>query len=123
MKKNKKNKLGILGGTFDPAHIGHIKISKEAKNRFGLKKVIWAVTKKNPFKNKSSLTLKKRISYAKKINLKNKFIQVVFLVIGGFITTYLALNTVSSGEGVIEGLKVIYSLFLRMSITMQKSLN
>ncbi len=79
MKKNKKNKLGILGGTFDPAHIGHIKISKEAKNRFGLKKVIWAVTKKNPFKNKSSLTLKKRISYAKKINLKNKFIQVVFL--------------------------------------------
>tara|TARA_Y100000590_G_scaffold214511_1_gene243202 strand:+ start:5804 stop:6331 length:528 start_codon:yes stop_codon:yes gene_type:complete len=79
LKKNKKNKLGILGGTFDPAHIGHIKISKEAKNRFGLKKVIWAVTKKNPFKNKSSLTLKKRISYAKKINLKNKFIQVVFL--------------------------------------------
>ena len=36
-------------------------------------------------------------------------IQVVFLVIGGFITTYLALNTVSSGEGVIEGLKGIYN--------------
>ena len=35
-------------------------------------------------------------------------IQVVFLVIGGFITTYLALNTVSSGEGVFEGLKSIY---------------
>ena len=36
-------------------------------------------------------------------------IQVVFLVIGGFITTYLALDTVSSGEGVIEGLKGIYN--------------
>tara|TARA_B100001250_G_scaffold171009_1_gene147294 strand:+ start:2481 stop:4142 length:1662 start_codon:yes stop_codon:yes gene_type:complete len=36
-------------------------------------------------------------------------IQVVFLVIGGFITTYLALNTVSSGEGVLEGLKGIYN--------------
>ena len=35
-------------------------------------------------------------------------IQVIFLVIGGFITTYLALNTVSSGEGVFEGLKKIY---------------
>jgi len=35
-------------------------------------------------------------------------IQVIFLVIGGFITTYLALNTVSSGEGVLEGLKKIY---------------
>ena len=29
--KNKTNKFGILGGTFDPAHKGHIKISKEAK--------------------------------------------------------------------------------------------
>ena len=34
-----KNKIGILGGTFDPAHRGHIKISKEAKKRFHLSKV------------------------------------------------------------------------------------
>ena len=54
LKKNHK-KIGILGGTFDPAHIGHIKISREAKKNlisiilFGLlqrkiplkKKVIW----------------------------------------------------------------------------------
>ena len=60
MNKNNKYKLGVLGGTFDPAHIGHIKISKEAKERFNLKEVIWAVTKKNPFKNKSSLSLKDR---------------------------------------------------------------
>lgn len=35
-------------------------------------------------------------------------IQVVFLVLGGVVTTYLALNTVSGGDGVIEGFKVIY---------------
>ena len=68
-----------MGGTFDPAHFGHIKISKEAKKRFGLEKVFWAVTRKNPFKNKSSLSLNKRMNYAKKINIKNKFIKVVFL--------------------------------------------
>ena len=78
-KSENKNKIGILGGTFDPAHHGHIKISKEAKKRFGLEKVFWAVTRKNPFKNKSSLSLKKRMNYAKKINIKNKFIKVVFL--------------------------------------------
>jgi SSS family solute:Na+ symporter len=36
-------------------------------------------------------------------------IQVVFLVMGGLVTTYLALNTVSGGEGVIEGIKVVYN--------------
>ncbi len=35
-------------------------------------------------------------------------IQVVFLVLGGVVTTYLALNTVSGGEGIVEGFKVIY---------------
>jgi len=68
----------VLGGTFDPAHIGHIKISKEAKKRFDLKEVIWAVTKKNPFKDKSSLSLKDRIKFAKKLNLKNNFIKIHF---------------------------------------------
>ena len=48
----KKKKIGILGGTFDPAHKGHIKISKESKKRFKLNYIIWAVTKKNPFKKK-----------------------------------------------------------------------
>ena len=74
---NKKN-IGILGGTFDPAHIGHVIISKTAKKRFKLDKVIWALTKKNPFKTKSSLSLKDRIKYAKNINLKNRFIKIGF---------------------------------------------
>ena len=78
MKKIKKNKIGILGGTFDPAHIGHIKISKEAKKKFRLNKVFWVITKKNPFKKKSFLNLKKRINHAKKININNKFIKIYF---------------------------------------------
>ena len=78
MKKHFKNRIGVLGGTFDPAHIGHIKISIEAKKRYKLKKIIWAITKKNPFKNKSYLNLKKRIKLAKKISSKKKFIKVIF---------------------------------------------
>ena len=76
-KKNHK-KIGILGGTFDPAHIGHIKISREAKKKFNLNYIIWAITKKNPFKNKSVSNLKSRIKYAKKIIKKEKFIQIKF---------------------------------------------
>jgi len=66
LKKNHK-KIGILGGTFDPAHIGHIKISREAKKKFQLDYIIWAITKKNPFKKKSNLDLNYRIEFAKKI--------------------------------------------------------
>ena len=44
--QNKKIKIGVLGGSFDPAHKGHVAISKEAKKKFKLKKVIWAITKK-----------------------------------------------------------------------------
>ena len=74
----KKNKIGILGGSFDPAHKGHLSISKEATKRFKLKKVIWAITKKNPFKRKSSLSLSTRIENCKKIIKKTKFIEVKF---------------------------------------------
>jgi len=78
LKNNKKKKIGILGGSFDPAHKGHLRISVEAKKKFRINKIIWAVTKKNPFKSKCHFTLKKRIALAKKISKKNKFISVKF---------------------------------------------
>tara|TARA_Y100000590_G_scaffold451810_1_gene593859 strand:+ start:2022 stop:2549 length:528 start_codon:yes stop_codon:yes gene_type:complete len=73
-----KKRVGILGGTFDPAHKGHIKISKESIKRFNLDYIIWAITKKNPFKKKSSLSLKSRIFFAKKIALKEKLIKIQY---------------------------------------------
>jgi len=74
----KKNKIGILGGTFDPPHKGHLAISKEATKKFNLKKVIWAITKKNPFKKKSISSLKERVDYCKKIIQKINFIEIKF---------------------------------------------
>ena len=52
MKASKKRfkKIGILGGTFDPPHNGHLEISKVAIKKLKLSELIWAVTKKNPLK-------------------------------------------------------------------------
>ena len=76
-KKNHK-KIGILGGTFDPAHKGHLEISKQAKQKYKLNYIIWAITKKNPFKKKSKTKLITRIKFAKKIIGLNKFIKIRF---------------------------------------------
>ncbi len=76
--KKKNKKIGILGGTFDPAHKGHLEISKKAKQKYKLNYIIWAITKKNPFKKKSKIKLISRIKLAKKIIGINKFIKIKF---------------------------------------------
>ena len=77
MNKN-KIKIGILGGSFDPAHKGHLAISKEARKRFKLEKIIWAVTKKNPLKVESKTPISKKIKDCKKVIGFNSFIKVKF---------------------------------------------
>ena len=74
--KIKKNKIGILGGSFDPAHKGHLAISKIAKKKLKIRKIFWAITKKNPFKKKSNFDLSTRIKLCKKITKKIKYIEV-----------------------------------------------
>ena len=73
-----KIKIGILGGTFDPAHKGHLEISKQAKKRFELKNIIWAITKQNPFKDENKSSLKNRTQFAKKLINKNDYIKIRF---------------------------------------------
>ena len=80
MEKNKKknySRIGILGGSFDPPHKGHLYISKIALKKLKLNKILWIVTKKNPFKKKSHLKKKKRIKLSKEItkNYKKIFVQ------------------------------------------------
>ena len=71
-----KNKIGILGGSFAPAHEGHLEISRVAFKRLKLKKIIWAITQKNPFKKDVGMNLSNRIKHCKKIITRSNFIKV-----------------------------------------------
>tara|TARA_B100000674_G_scaffold25249_1_gene17679 strand:+ start:71 stop:589 length:519 start_codon:yes stop_codon:yes gene_type:complete len=75
---NSKDRIGILGGSFDPAHKGHLSISKKAIKQFKLKKIIWAITAKNPLKKKSETSISDRIIGCKKIIKSNNLIKVKF---------------------------------------------
>ena len=79
MFKLKSTKIGILGGSFDPAHKGHLIISKIALKRIKLKKIYWVVTKKNPLKTRTFYSLNERVKQAKKLTKKIKKIEVVYL--------------------------------------------
>jgi len=79
MPSFQKKYIGLLGGSFDPAHKGHLGISKIAIRKFKLKKIYWVITKKNPFKNKTFYSLDERIKYAKKISKVQKKIKAVYL--------------------------------------------
>ena len=73
-----KNKIGVLGGSFDPAHIGHLAISKKAVKEYKLQKIIWAITLKNPLKKKNNTSISERIKSCKKIIKLNNFIKIKF---------------------------------------------
>ena len=79
MASIQKKYIGLLGGSFDPAHKGHLGISRIAIKKLKLKKIYWVITKKNPFKNETFYSLDERINYAKKITKVQKKIQTIYL--------------------------------------------
>lgn len=46
-------KVGLLGGSFNPAHDGHAHVAETALSRLGLDRVVWLVSPQNPLKASS----------------------------------------------------------------------
>lgn len=71
-------RIGLLGGSFNPAHEGHLAISEEAKKRLKLHQVWWVVAAQNPLKSKAGMaSFEKRALSAKAFAAKNPWIRVI----------------------------------------------
>lgn len=55
-----RRKIGILGGSFDPVHFGHLEMAKAAKEAVGLESVVFLPCYVSPFKEKTGATAEQR---------------------------------------------------------------
>lgn len=60
-------RIGLLGGSFDPAHGGHVHITRQALRGFGLDRVWWLVSPGNPLKTRGPAPLADRIATARRV--------------------------------------------------------
>ena len=59
--------IGLLGGSFDPAHEGHVHITREALKRMGLDRVWWLVSPGNPLKARQPAPMAARLAQARRM--------------------------------------------------------
>jgi nicotinate-nucleotide adenylyltransferase len=73
----KKIRVGILGGSFDPPHSGHLLISDLAIKKLGLSQIWWIPTLQNPLKSTSiRSSFSARIKLCEELTKNNPKIKV-----------------------------------------------
>jgi nicotinate-nucleotide adenylyltransferase len=61
-------RVGLLGGSFNPAHEGHAHVAETARVRLGLDRVIWLVSPQNPLKSaRETAPLAERMASARRV--------------------------------------------------------
>lgn len=60
-------RIGLLGGSFDPPHSGHVHITCEALRRFDLDRVWWLVSPGNPLKPRGPAPMARRLAVARAV--------------------------------------------------------
>ncbi|MUK87061.1 nicotinate-nucleotide adenylyltransferase [Ornithinibacillus sp. L9] len=59
-------RIGILGGTFDPPHIGHLIIAEEVRNALNLEEIWFIPTYEPPHKEKAAMKVNMRLAMLRK---------------------------------------------------------
>jgi nicotinate-nucleotide adenylyltransferase len=97
-------KVGLLGGSFDPAHSGHAHVAETALRRLGLDQVWWLVSPQNPLKTKSS-PLAARLTSARQVALGS---DMVVTDIETHLGTTYTIDTLKALKARYQGVRFVW---------------
>lgn len=98
--------IGLLGGSFDPPHAGHVHITQEALKRFGLYEVWWLVSPGNPLKARGPAPLARRMAAAE--HLLRGHPRVVVTDIEAKIGTRYTAETITELTALYRGTRFVW---------------
>lgn len=72
-------RIGVMGGSFNPPHAGHVMVAKTALRRLGLDQLWWLVTPGNPLKSHDGLApLNERLADARALANDSRMVMTAF---------------------------------------------
>lgn len=98
-------RIGLLGGSFDPAHAGHVHITEMALRRFRLDRIWWLVSPGNPLKAHGPAPLAERVAKARRIMDDPR---VVVTGIESGLGTRMTADTVAALQGHYPGVRFVW---------------
>lgn len=98
--------IGLLGGSFDPAHEGHAHISREALKRMSLDQVWWLVSPGNPLKARPPAPMANRIARAKVVLKGHPRVKVTALEAA--LGTRLTADTIDRLAAIYPGVNFVW---------------
>ncbi len=97
--------VGLLGGSFDPAHEGHAHITREALARMGLTQVWWLVTPGNPLKARQPAPMAERLARARGVMAHPR---VVITDLEARLGTRYTAQTVARLQAIYPGVRFVW---------------
>lgn len=97
--------IGLLGGSFDPPHPGHVHITLQALKRFGLDRVWWLVSPGNPLKTRGPAPLETRMAACRAI-MQHPRVEVTD--IEAQVGTRITAHTIATLRAMYPGVRFIW---------------
>ena len=101
-------RIGLLGGSFNPAHAGHVHISRQARRHLDLDQVWWLVSPQNPLKPERGMApFRERIGAAR-ATAEDSGVPILVTAIEDEMGTRYSVDTLAALKGRFPGHRFVW---------------